>query len=200
MKKRLIVIKTVVALVVCGLLILLISGYMLFWKPLQEEQDERSWLPGEKEAYILNELYPTDIIWYGKQYAFDFEVPVRYETEISMPVLKKRSGYTYVYIVLSDRDGQLDISRENLELIEELVRSDIRYNFIYIGDKENDILKELAPDGVNFELTNVSSYSELHNGKDIDIWLNDVPRDLDDDDIWQYVCFSLAEQISIKGK
>ena len=90
-RSRLILIITLVSVIM--LAGIAYWGYVNYLKPeFLSEDDEKAYAPyGEYGADILNNVYRTDVIWYGKQYPFNYEVPLRFETEYTDEVLKKRT-------------------------------------------------------------------------------------------------------------
>lgn len=112
--------KIIIAIVLLTLILLVVSGIVGYFKVIKpmffSEEEEKGYEPlGEYDAHVLTDVYPTDIIWYGKQYEFKYKSNIRYETEYTDEVLKKRDGCSFVYIILNDRDGKLGITREELE-------------------------------------------------------------------------------------
>lgn len=141
----------------CVLIVMMIvffgvKAYREMHKESYAEQNEEveGGFPGERGVRILREKDPTDIIWYGKRYAypnrypFEFNVPVRYENEWSDGTLKIRKGFNRAIIVISDRKGDYSISTEALEAcILRAIQSD-RYYFLYLGaDRIDEILDVL---------------------------------------------------------
>ena len=161
-----------------------IYGYRKVLKPeFFPEEEKRTYDPlGEYEAHYLTDIHRTDIIWYGTQYEFKFESPIRFETEYTDEVLKKREDCSLVYIILNDRDGNLDITREELQKLLDLVDENMLYYLTYLGTSKNEIIKELMDGRMEGqELKMQESFSLFHkDAENIEIWLNTVPRSLDD--------------------
>ncbi len=104
----------------------------------------RGWLQGEYAAYFVREKLPTDIIWYGEYHYYeDYELPVRFETEINDDVLKIRSGYEKAIIFINDLDGNLNFDEEDYKLILRHIEYNTRYNFVYVGTKDLSYIYEL---------------------------------------------------------
>lgn len=124
----------------------------------EKKEEEETWFPGERGVKILREEDPTDIIWYGKRYTypkrypFEFDVPVRYENECNEELLNIRKGYNRAIIVVSDRKGNYDISREALEACVLRAIKSNRYYFLYLGsERVNEILDIIRKNTDSFE-------------------------------------------------
>ncbi len=99
----------------------------------EEASEKEDWQQGEYEAYFIREKMPADIIWFGQWDGFEFEIPIRFETEITKEALKIRDGYSKAYIVINDLEGDLDFSDEEWDILFKYLLNDSRYNFAYIG-------------------------------------------------------------------
>ena len=112
MKKGIIIFFSIVILAIFAL-----AGYRIIKTEFLGEDlyEEENFLPREREAYVLREKYPTDIIWYGEFIPFEegYEVTARFPEEVSEEELKKRDGFQYVYIVVNDFDGDLELTKED---------------------------------------------------------------------------------------
>ncbi|MCQ2422892.1 MAG: hypothetical protein MJ064_07920 [Lachnospiraceae bacterium] len=108
------------------------------YREAHRDVEDTGW-PGEKGVRILREKDPTDIIWYGKRYAypnrypFEFNVPVRYENDWDENTLRIREGFNRAIIVVSDREGDYDISSEDLETCVLMAMKNERCFFLYLG-------------------------------------------------------------------
>ncbi|MGN0164785.1 MAG: hypothetical protein ACI39R_01245 [Lachnospiraceae bacterium] len=140
--------------IICILLCVIVVGVLVLvgvkiYKESEIPEDpngkyrEEGWASGEYEAYLVREKIPTDIIWYGEWPGCDFEVPVRFETEVTDEILKIRDGYQKVYVVVNDLDGNVGLTDEDYKLITNFINSDSRYNFTYLGKNRLDYLSEL---------------------------------------------------------
>ncbi len=89
----------------------------------------------EYEAYCLREKYPTEIILFGEEMQFEYEVPVRVEERITAEALAISKGYLHAVIVINDYSGDLTIADSDYMQVWDLINSDARYSFIYIGSK-----------------------------------------------------------------
>ena len=96
--------------------------------------------------------------------------------------------------MLSDRDGDLDISEEELRKLLTLVDEDERYYFTYMGTAKNELLEELLADKTD-ELQLQESCSIFHMGNgEIRVWLGVVPKAIDDEWVVPYALDGLADQ------
>ncbi len=134
---------------------------------------EEGWLQGEFTAYFLREKLPTDIIWYGEYHYYeDFELPVRFETEINDEVLQMRDGYEKVIIFINDLDENLNLSEDDYKLILRYMENNSRYNFMYVGHKDIKTIYELFgfdssnlnEDTWSIEFLNVNGYLQATHG------------------------------------
>ena len=136
MKKKLIL-AAVSLIVVVGI----IMAVKAVWKNAHEENNvyeskwrDEGWEAGEYPAYLLRVKYPTDIIWYGNwDDRYPWEIPVRFESEVTNQVLTMRDGFQYVYIVVNDLDGNCDLTDDDYQKIANFVNNSNRYHFIYVG-------------------------------------------------------------------
>ncbi len=193
MEKRKVIVFFVLvgSLAICALVGVVMHGMK---KQREAEEEERAWWPGEQEAYTLTEEYPTDIIWFGTTYPFGYEVNIRYEYELTEETLRVREGFEHAYIVLSDRNGALNVTEEQLRMIKNLVATDKRYNFVYIGTEANPIFEEIGFKGMKLDLTGVVSYSEMNVEGKVEALADGVPNDVDYENLWMYILANLADE------
>ena len=151
--------------------IFILAGYRMIKTQFMDEDEygeEENLLPREREAYVLREKYPTDIIWYGEFIPFEegYEVTARFPEEVSEEELQKRAGFQYVYIVVNDFDGDMELTKDDYALICEKVSNDEQYNFIYVGREQIELLEELgyAPEGAGNEDDQMFSLFHQKNG------------------------------------
>ncbi len=138
-------------LILLLLFVVLTLGGVVFWvyhiicTNYNSDDNSSDWKEGwdivEYSAYVLREKHPTDIIWYGKWEDYQYEVPVRVETEVSDTILKPREGYQNVYIVIDDTDDNCELVEEDYKKIIQYVQNDGRYHFIYAGNQMELIIK-----------------------------------------------------------
>ena len=164
-------------------------------------EDEASY-PGEKGVLLLRDKDPTDIIWKGKKYAYpdrypyNFSVPVRYENELLEKTLDIRKGYNRGLIILSDRDGKLDISREELERCIHKATDNRRYFFLYLGNNRLGEIVSVLQEQLDLSETEID-YTEagaigvlLLSDGTVRIVMNaviDASVPEDDGWIWEYI-------------
>lgn len=180
--------------ILLAIVVVLLLGLGHLHKQLEEEEEERAWEPGERPAYVLQTMYPTDIIWFGTSYPVEYEVSVRYEQELTEETLKIKDGFEHAYIVLSDRNGTLDISEEQIRMIKELVVRDGRYSFVYFGTDLMPIFEKLGFRGKELDLSEYISYSEINSETGLRVILNGVPDDIDAQNVSTYVFYNLADE------
>ncbi len=188
--KKWLIIGLVVLLVIVVVLVLCLGR---IHKQLKAEDEERAWEPGERPAYVLQTMYPTDIIWFGTSYPVEYEVSIRYEQELTEETLKVREGFEHAYIVLSDRNGNLDVTEEQIRMLKELVIKDKRYSFVYFGAEAMPIFEELGFRGRDLDLSEFVSYSEINDGDELVAIIDGVPDDVTGKNVSTYVFYNLAD-------
>ncbi len=160
--------KTISVIILMALLGLLVLGAVYFFRKDKETTEpdmsryrEEGWYPGEYDAYVIREKYRADIIWIGPEAEYwEWQIPIRFEKEISEDMLKARKGYPYVYVVINDLDGSVHISDDEYLLIKEYLTKNERYSFAYFGEKD---LKRLSDLGF-FEYERAINKSDLFVG------------------------------------
>lgn len=141
--------------IVCVLVSILLIGVLaLIGKTIYENRNleveshdskyrEEGWLQGEYEAYFVSQILPTDIIWYGEWTENEFEIPVRFETDVSREVLKIRDGYQKCFIVVNELDTTAGLEKSDYEMLASYINNDERYNMLYVGEERLEYLAEL---------------------------------------------------------
>ncbi len=182
----------------------------------EPEQTEKVYYPSEHGVYILREEEPTDIVWYGKGYKFpnrypdvyNFNVPVRYENEVSDDILKIKKGFERQIIVLSDYDSTLEFTHEELiRCLSQAINSRYCY-FLYLGTKKNEEiisalveLKVLDPVGSDIDVLESNMGNSLSVqllDKGVKINITPIREEGFEEWIWDDIS-SLAEEGEING-
>ena len=109
---------------------------------------------GEKDyfTHFLNEELPTDIVWIGRKceyeqdYGEEYAIPVREENEITEETLMIRDGFVRMLVVIDDLDDAVELSDEELALMQKYIALDNRYNFVYVGKKLEQVCDAFSLD------------------------------------------------------
>jgi hypothetical protein len=95
----------------------------------------------DKNIIILDDNISTDIILYGEMIPFRSELEYREVHQVSTTTLN--TDAVYQIIILSDLNGGLSISDEELQIIKEKVFEN-KLDFYYLGRKELSRLQEMG--------------------------------------------------------
>jgi hypothetical protein len=135
----------------------------------------------DKNIIILNENISTDIILYGEMIPFRSELEFREVHNISSNTLNTTADYQI--LILSDLNGGMSITNEELLIIKEKVFEN-QLDFYYLGTKELSRLQEMGfftTDRQETELCLAIVYSEnelmYYNG----IWTSSDVQATNDD-------------------
>lgn len=133
MKKKVIIFIVIVAVLLVGFMSLrFVKGN---WGSNTEEKDTY-----DLNIDILNESYPTDIVVYGEDIPFREKLIVRKIDGINENTLK--TDKERQIIILSDLDGTLDITDNELLLIKNKI-DNYECDFYYLGTDLKDTLQNL---------------------------------------------------------
>ncbi|MFT3952480.1 MAG: hypothetical protein QM689_11160 [Oscillospiraceae bacterium] len=124
-------------LVICAVVIFLLHQYAIT-KAVNAKGDSY-----DQAIAVVNENYPSDIIAYGEDIGFRASLRFRTITEITEASLTSDQKYKYALFVINDRNGQLNISDQEFELIKRLTEEK-NLNFYYIGTQYLQKLKEFG--------------------------------------------------------
>lgn len=115
----------------------------LCWRDKMNNNEEEQLTSVEQDLKIVTETFPTSFVVYGGPIEFDDAVQVQYVNEISSENLQIKNGFEYQMIIINDIEGNTNLSDEEWLIISELVKSDNRYNFFYLGSKEFEQIQSL---------------------------------------------------------
>ncbi|MBE5926948.1 MAG: hypothetical protein E7270_08320 [Lachnospiraceae bacterium] len=126
-------------IIIVAICIIIISGVAF------RRYKNRTNFVDEKDTYdlnidVLNESYPTDIILCGENIPFREALVVRKVDKITEEALKTDKAHQI--IILSDLDGTLKITDEELKLIKNKLDK-FECNFYYVGTNLKDRLINL---------------------------------------------------------
>lgn len=134
-RKRIILI-TGISLIVLVLVALLYVKFVLSNKSNSNDKDGY-----DRNIEVLNNNIPTDIVLYGETIPFRDALQYRTVTKIDSEILKTDKSHQIV--LLSDLDGTMSISDQELHLIKEKVDAHTS-EFYYLGSKQRERLQELG--------------------------------------------------------
>ena len=147
-KSKIKVIIIIFVLLIIGAIVAFGTMYFNAFNKLAKEADSEL-TTVEEDILITTETYPTKMLVYGDEIDFDPKVNVEYINEISEESLKFDDEYSYHFIIINDIDNNVDVSAEELCMIGDIVKSDNKYNFMYLGSKELNTIESLGVLSVN---------------------------------------------------
>lgn len=122
--------------------IIVIIGVLLFYFKNQNLEDELTTV--EQERFIVTQTYPTQFVIYGDAIEFHDSISVRYVDQINEENLEIEDDFLYEMIIINDLQGNINLSNEEWEIISKYVKSDNRYSFYYLGNKEIEQIYNLG--------------------------------------------------------
>lgn len=140
--------------IVCGLWIIILGtlGIVIaLWMKKADPQSEdiRSMPYKERGAYLLTKRYPTDVIWFGEYSELEYAINVRFPGTISRDSIKKEENCSKAMIVINDYSSETGVTKDDIDLIFEILSTDSRYIFFYMGRKNLAYIGEVFDQSKN---------------------------------------------------
>lgn len=132
--------KKIIIVVLC--IIFLVVAFFGIKEIVLRNSDRGSISTVESDIILLSQEYPTKFLVYGESIDFDEKITSENILEINYETLKKSQNYEYQLIIINDLSGKNVLSEDEWKIINDVVKSDISINFLYLGDKQFDKIIE----------------------------------------------------------
>lgn len=149
--------KTVVALGLVSILVIaaIVIGIIIYAnnKPskLALKRNDKEWDQGGFEKYLLTKKMPTEIVWIGDwtDSALYSDETVRFENSVSHESLRLSEGYQRLVVVINELSDDLNVSREQYDLIFTYIYNNPNYYLMYFGKDDLPLLGEISGQSEN---------------------------------------------------
>ena len=129
----------------------------------------------DRDVLLLTDTHKTRILVYGDPLALNEKLYSERISELTSESIAFDESFEYEYIIISDKSGSLDMTLEDWLVLKELVHSDKRVSFTYLGTTqfqnmiksqiteldESDLFRE--PSAVGGIYTDDVLYTEIGN-------------------------------------
>ncbi len=121
------------------ILFILICGIMIFIKISREKPVSK-----ESDIQVLNHNDEFNLYIYGDSVSFDSSL--KYHSLEKMDLESIDLNYDYVYLILCDLDGKLDLSKDDIIELSKFMEENTNFNYLYVGTSALKVFEQEIQD------------------------------------------------------